>query len=78
MLFSAAHKWSTAPRQQLLKVGADKQVMLERVGFSSLDDLIDSAVPASIRLHKSLSMDEPMSESEALAKLKSIMAKNKV
>jgi glycine dehydrogenase len=52
--------------------------MLERVGFSSLDDLIDSAVPASIRLHKSLSMDEPMSESEALAKLKSIMAKNKV
>jgi len=58
--------------------GVDKQVMLERVGFTSLDDLIDSAVPASIRLHKSLSMDVPMSESEALAKLKSIMTKNKV
>lgn len=58
--------------------GADKQKMLEKIGFSSLDELLDSAVPKSIRLPKKLAMDKAMSESEALASLKSIMSKNKV
>lgn len=58
--------------------GADKQKMLEKVGFSSLEELLDSAVPHSIRLPKKLNMDKAMSESEALASLKGIMSKNKV
>lgn len=58
--------------------GADKQAMLEKVGFNSLAELIDSTVPRSIRLNGNLSLDDPLSESEALAKLKGIMSKNKV
>ncbi len=58
--------------------GEDKQKMLEKVGFSSLTDLIDSTVPKTIRLSKPLTMDAPLSESEALASLKAIMSKNKV
>jgi hypothetical protein len=58
--------------------GADKQKMLEKVGFTHLDALLDSAVPTPIRLPKSLKLDEPISESEALAKLKGIMSKNQV
>lgn len=50
--------------------------MLKKVGFSSLDELIDSTVPQHIRLPKKLSLGEPMSESEALGSLKSIMSKN--
>jgi glycine dehydrogenase len=58
--------------------GADKQKMLEKLGFNSLDELLDSAVPSSIRLPEKLVMDKPLSETEALAKLKGIMSKNKV
>ena len=58
--------------------GSDKQKMLEKVGFSNLEELLDSAVPKSIRLPQKLVMDKAMSESEALAELKGIMSKNKV
>jgi glycine dehydrogenase len=58
--------------------GADKQKMLEKLGINSLDELLDSAVPSSIRLPEKLVMDKPLSETEALAKLKGIMSKNKV
>lgn len=58
--------------------GEDKQKMLEKLGFNSLEELLDSAVPTSIRLPQKLVMDAPMSESEALANLKDIMSKNKV
>lgn len=58
--------------------GADKQQMLEAIGFNNLDELIDATVPESIRLHKPLQLDEPLSESEALKKLKDMMSKNKV
>ena len=58
--------------------GADKEAMLQTVGFSSLEDLVDSTIPKHIRLNKKLVLDAPLSESEALAKLKSIMSKNEV
>ena len=56
--------------------GKDRQAMLEKIGFNTMEDLIDSTVPKNIKLPKPLSMDPPMAESEALAKLKSIMSKN--
>ena len=56
--------------------GKEKQAMLEKVGFNSLDELTKSTVPANIRLTKPLTMDPPMSESTALATLKTIMSKN--
>jgi len=58
--------------------GADKQAMLTRLGFSSLDELVGATVPKQIRLPKPLSMEKPMSESEALLTLKKMMGKNQV
>ena len=58
--------------------GKDKEKMLAKLGFQSLEDLVSSTVPAHIRLDKKLSLDAPLTESEALAKLKGIMSKNKV
>lgn len=56
----------------------DRVEMLKRVGFDSLDDLVTSTLPAVIRNPNTPELDAPMSESEALAHLKTIMSKNKV
>ena len=56
----------------------DIQQMLEVLGFSSLDALIDQTVPQAIRLNKSLHLPEAQTEYAALAKLKKIAAKNQV
>lgn len=58
--------------------GEDKQKMLDAIGFESLDKLLKSTVPSKITLGERLHLDEPLSESEALKKLKVIMSKNKV
>ena len=58
--------------------GKDLDTMLEKVGFKSLDDLIVSTLPKSIRIGKTVELDQPLSETEALSQLKSIMSKNKV
>ena len=58
--------------------GATRTAMLEKVGFSTMEELVDATLPPSIRLSKPLQLDEPLTESEALAKLKGIMSKNKV
>lgn len=52
--------------------------MLDFLGFASLDELIDRAVPQVIRLQKSLKLPEAASESSALAHLKEIASKNQV
>jgi glycine dehydrogenase len=52
--------------------------MLKTVGVSSLDDLVNKTVPAAIRLTSPLKLDDPLSESEALAKLRAIADKNEV
>ena len=56
--------------------GKDRKAMLDKLGFSSIDKLVDSTIPPQIRLPKDLSMDAPLTETEALDKLKSIMSKN--
>ncbi len=56
----------------------DQQAMLEVVGASSLDDLIQQTLPGSIRLDDALSMDDSQTEVEALSYLKSLASKNKV
>jgi glycine dehydrogenase len=52
--------------------------MLELLGFSSLDALIDRTVPQAIRLQQTLQLPDAQSEYAALAKLKNIAAKNQV
>ena len=52
--------------------------MLAQLGFKSLDDLIDAAVPKKIRLGKKLNLPAARSEFEALAELKKIAGENKL
>eukprot|EP01041_Mallomonas_annulata_P005028 gene5028-10070_t len=58
--------------------GKDKEEMLRTIGFKNVDELVDATVPKSIRMSQPLNLDPPMSESEALSKLKAIMSKNQV
>ena len=57
---------------------AETAAMLTAVGAASLDELIGQTVPAAIRLAQPLGLPSPLREHEALAKLKSIAAKNQV
>ena len=57
---------------------AEVEQMLNALGFSTLDDLIDHAVPAAIRLNQPLELPAAQSEYAALAKLKEIASKNQV
>ncbi|MFH0999985.1 MAG: aminomethyl-transferring glycine dehydrogenase, partial [Bacteroidota bacterium] len=52
--------------------------MLEKIGVSSLDQLIDQAVPKTIRLQKPLNLDEGLSEFEYFNKIREIASKNKL
>jgi glycine dehydrogenase len=56
----------------------DIQLMLEVLGFPSLDALIDKTVPQTIRLKQPLKLPEAESEYAALASLKKVAAKNQV
>ncbi|MGE0862699.1 MAG: aminomethyl-transferring glycine dehydrogenase [Vicinamibacterales bacterium] len=58
--------------------GDEIAAMLEAVGAASLDQLIDEAIPASIRLKAPLDLPAAESESTYLARLKGIAAKNEV
>ena len=53
-----------------------QQSMLQTLGLASLDELIDQAVPQSIRQRSALELAPPRSESEVLAYLKDVAARN--
>jgi glycine dehydrogenase len=52
--------------------------MLHIVGHTSLDNLIDAAVPDSIRLEAPLNLPSPVGENEVLRELRKIGSTNKV
>jgi glycine dehydrogenase len=56
----------------------DQETMLQAVGAKSLDDLMKNTVPEKILLSKELKVEEPISENDALKKLKSISKKNEI
>jgi glycine dehydrogenase len=56
----------------------DAAEMLAQIGFKSLDDLVDAAVPKKIRLGQKLNLPAARGEFEALAELKKIAAQNQV
>ena len=56
----------------------DQKVMLQELGYKSLDELISKTVPEKIILKENLSIGDPHSEYKALRKLKNISKKNKV
>ncbi len=55
---------------------ADVNHMLSTLGYSSLDELIDTAVPADIRQASALDLPSALSETEALAHLRGLASKN--
>ncbi|MDF2176867.1 aminomethyl-transferring glycine dehydrogenase [Aliiglaciecola sp. CAU 1673] len=52
--------------------------MLQEVGATSLDDLIQQTVPAGIRLAEPLKTGESQTEAQALANLKAVASKNQI
>ena len=56
----------------------DIETMLETIGCSSLDELIDQTVPASIRMESGLDLGEPISEAEVLERAETLGSENRV
>ena len=56
----------------------DIEYMLGILGASSISDLMDQTVPASIKLNKELDLPEPYSETEFIKSFKQLSQKNKV
>ncbi|SCF12306.1 glycine dehydrogenase [Micromonospora viridifaciens] len=52
--------------------------MLETVGYGSIDELMDAAIPEVIRWHGTLDLPAPASEREAIAELRALAARNTV
>jgi glycine dehydrogenase len=59
-------------------LGTDHDTMLQEIGHASIESLITAAVPAGIRLGRSLNLPAAMSEPDALASMKSVMSENRV
>ncbi len=57
---------------------SEKLEMLHKVGVSSMDELIEKTIPASIRLEEALATGEPVSEYEYLQQLKETASLNKI
>jgi len=66
------------PRRHIGPSATDIEQMLNVLGFSNFDALIDQAVPAAIRLNQPLQLPQAQSEYAALAQLKEIASKNQV
>ncbi|MEZ4646408.1 MAG: aminomethyl-transferring glycine dehydrogenase [Chloroflexota bacterium] len=59
-------------------IGAKVKVMLDALGVASLDELMAETIPANICLPAQLNLEAPRSESEILAELRAIAAKNQL
>ena len=55
----------------------EQELMLEKIGLSSFDELIDTTIPKNIRLSKKMDLPDPMNESELLDHMKKLGHKNK-
>ncbi|MFJ6197935.1 aminomethyl-transferring glycine dehydrogenase [Micromonospora sp. NPDC092111] len=56
----------------------DERRMLEAVGYGSIDELMDAAIPEVIRWHGTLDLPEPATEREAIAELRALAGRNTV
>lgn len=56
----------------------DSKTMLEAIGYSNIDELINKTIPEKIRLTKPLNLDDGMTEYQYLQHIKKIAAKNKM
>lgn len=74
--FTDYKPYDFANRRHIGPSPAEMEAMLETVGYPSLDALIDDTVPASIRQKTPLSWGAPMTEREALDKLRETANRN--
>ena len=56
----------------------DVELMLAKVGYASIDELIEDVVPAPTRYYQPLKLSKPRTESEMLADLRQIAFQNQV
>ena len=56
----------------------EQKSMLKDIGYNSLEDLMENTVPEKILLKDELKINEPLSENDALKKLKTISKQNKI
>ncbi|NUR74013.1 MAG: aminomethyl-transferring glycine dehydrogenase [Hamadaea sp.] len=56
----------------------DARRMLESVGYSSLDELMDAAIPEAIRWHEQLDLPAAATEAEVLGELRELASRNQV
>ncbi len=56
----------------------DVTKMLQALGVSSLDELVEQAIPKTIRMNGHLNLESPRSESAVLEELRGLAAQNKV
>ncbi|MDG1011386.1 MAG: glycine dehydrogenase (aminomethyl-transferring), partial [Luminiphilus sp.] len=52
--------------------------MLEALGVTDLEELIEQTIPANLRQSQPLNFEEPLSERELIFKMRQVAAKNKV
>jgi glycine dehydrogenase len=78
-VFSNSHQQYNNFAQRHIGPKAEEiQDMLQVLGLSNLDELIEKTVPQGIRFTHTLNLPAPQSEYAALSKLKQIAAKNQV
>lgn len=65
-------------RRHIGPTPAEQEEMLKAVGSRSLDDLISSIVPPDIRKEKALELPDPLTEEQALKRMKQVMSGNSV
>lgn len=68
----------TFPRRHIGPDERETAEMLRAIGLDSLADLTAQTVPAGIRLGRTLNLPEALTESEALAEIRTLATKNKV
>ena len=56
---------------------AEQRRMLEEVGYSAVGELLEAAIPESIRLQRPLELPTPMSEEAATAELRALASANR-
>ena len=66
------------PRRHIGPSVDETSQMLQALGYSSLDTLIDDAVPSQIRLKRRLQLPSGQGEHEVLSALKDIASQNQV
>ena len=67
-----------ANRRHIGPSPSEMTAMLDVLGVSDLDELIEQTIPAALRQAQPLNFEEPLSERELIFKMRQVAAKNKV